>query len=61
MLEVMEDQPIPKKTWTELAAEYPDVPGYKMLAEAEAEWKRNGGFGIFDYMVDRKPDSPQKP
>ena len=57
----MEDQPIPKKTWTELAAEYPEHRGLKMLAEAEAEWRRNGGFGIFDYRVDNKADPTEKP
>lgn len=37
------------KSYGELAKEYPDNPGIRMFAEAEAEWKRNGGFGIFDH------------
>jgi hypothetical protein len=37
------------KSFTELAKEFPDNPGFRMMAGAEAEWKRNGGFGIFDH------------
>lgn len=46
----MSDDPAPKprKTFTELAKEFPNDAGIRMMAGAEAEWKRNGGFGIFD-------------
>jgi hypothetical protein len=40
---------VPTRSCTELAREFPDNPGFRMMAGAEAEWKRNGGFGIFDH------------
>jgi len=40
---------VPTRSFTELAREFPDNPGFRMMAGAEAEWKRNGGFGIFDH------------
>jgi hypothetical protein len=60
MLGGMEAKP-KTKTYRELALEYPDVPSYKMFAEAEAEWERNGGFGVFDHMVEPKTDPTPKP
>ena len=48
------------KTFTEPAKEFPDNPGFRMLAGAEAEWKRNGGFGIVDHHL-APPDSEPTP
>ena len=59
MLGTMDAKPR-KKTYRELAAEYPDIPSYKMLAEAEAEWERNGGFGVFNHMVKPAADPTPK-
>jgi hypothetical protein len=40
---------VPARSFTEMAREFPDNPGFRMMAGAEAEWMRNGGFGIFDH------------
>lgn len=50
-------EPKRTKTYAELAKEHPNDAGIQMLAAAEAEWKRNGGFGVFDHHL--KPPHPE--
>ena len=65
----MSDQPNspasnpPKRTksYAELAKEFPTNPGIRMLAEAEVEWKRNGGFGVFDHHLTPPHPEPTPP
>lgn len=52
-----------KKTMQELAAERPGNAGLRMLAEAESQWERNRGFGVYDHMIwaPAKPAPAKKP
>ena len=53
-------EPKRTKTYGELAKEHPDNPGIRMMAEAEAEWKRNGGFGVFDHHLEPPHPEPAR-